>query len=268
MSARMLVFAAAMAVAAINDACAQLIAADSIFAALDSRYVWRHYDRGSGLTARGGMELGLAGYPKDPNSQNKLVITPTGWLPLADRDSRRPGDQGELELRYGRCVFACARLPWFERWTLEGAARGYWLPHASGERYSEELELDLAGLLEIQKIGSQQLGARLFPCLSVAYDMRRYDATYARACLGTQVGPVMGFAIALDGGLTASDFPSADGTDRDFRYHGADAALSINREFSVAGFRTVSLRLIWTGDFADEDIGARLGVLSLRGKWY
>jgi hypothetical protein len=263
-----MVIALGLAASAAPRARAQLLAIDSVTFAVDSRYGWRSYDRGGGATLREGIELGLAGFSRNGGSRNNLTSSAAFWQPLRDRGAGAVGDQSEASIVYGRCLFECARLPWAEKVTLDLSANGYWLAGAGAPQFTWELQTDLAGLLEIQQIGGRQLGIRLFPCLTAAHDFRRYHATYTRGCIGTQIGPMMGFAFAVDGGLAFSDYPGSNGSGRGFDYHGADAGISVNREFSVANFRTIGVRVIWHGSFAADAIGPDVGIVTLRIKWY
>ena len=242
-------------------------AIDSISVALDTRYRWRSYERESGAAARTDVSIALGGFSTSHGSGdlNNWRVDFTALNSIANPLDHRAFDQYEGSLSYGRCLSACLQGEWIKRFTLNVAANEYALPNASGNRSSTEAEVNLRGYWAIEKIGTSQLGANLYPFVTIDRDFQRYRATYARAGLGTYLGPIGALGASLDGAVALSDWPDADGASRSFSYHGTDVQLSLDHDCAL-GRRHLSTRLIFGLDLPARSIGPRAGMVTLRFK--
>jgi hypothetical protein len=243
-------------------------AIDSMTLGVESGYRWHGYDRGPGPALTGDVSFALAGFSTNrrANERNNLTFDLLAWVPPTNRSTRRVFDQYAASLGYARCLAQCDQNTWGRRTTLTLAGNGYWLPNAAVDEWSPTLELTLRHYVDLQRIGTRQLGANLSPFVSVERGFNAYDGTYARAGVGTYVGPMGSLAFSLDGSIAFSDWRARTGAARGFGYHAGDVTLGIDHDRRLGRRRHLSTRLMVGAEFRDESIGATTGIVGLRFK--
>ena len=262
--------AAALALGAPAAAAAQVVV-DSVTLAVDTRDLWRFLDRGDGPALRGGVSLGLLGYAVNqstgPDGRYNLTFDALGWVAPARRATRDVYDQAQGRLTLGWCLALCRYPSWQQRTVLALSASGYALPNAPGDAFTPEVAAELRSLVAVPRIGGWQFGGKFFPTLTVARDLRRYDATYAHLGVGTSVGPAAGLTGSLVTGVALSDFPGRGGAARSFGYQAAYATLGVDRDFAIS-LNHLDVAVEWTLATRPPAAGADVGALTFRVRWY
>jgi hypothetical protein len=258
---------ATLLIAPLVGAAAQAI--DSVTIGVDTRYRWRGLDRGDGVVVRADLSFALAGFSmdRDAGELNNLTFDLHSWDPTAHRALRRVADQYEASLVYGRCLSACDQIAWIRRAVLEIAGNEYWLPNArAAPKATLEVQATLRGLWDVEKIGSRQVGIVLYPFLTVARDLKRYDATYAETGVGTSLGPMGALSFLANAAVAFSDFADTPGGSTSFGYHNADLQLGVNNDMTVLGRRHLSTVVAWGLQFLRPANGKAAGMLTVRAK--
>jgi hypothetical protein len=244
-------------------------AVDSVTIGVDTRYRWRGLDRGDGVVIRGNVSLALAGFSmnRDAGERNNLTFDLHSWNPTTHRAARRAADQYEASLVYGRCLSACDQIQWIGRTVLEIAGSEYWLPDASaGPKSTPEIQATLRQLWDIERIGSRQVGIVLYPYVTAARDLHRYEATYAETGVGTSLGPMGALSFFTNAALAFSDWGDAPGVSTSFGYHNAELQLGVNHDMTALGRRHLSTVVAWDIQFPRAGNGATAGMLTARVK--
>lgn len=228
---------------------------DSVALDLSSRLIWRALDRGHGLSARGQLSLGLAGFTVDQSSRNNLTLETETWFPITNRDVRRTYDQTRAALRYGRCVLACDRIAWGRKRVFSVEAAEYFRPNDSLERTSAELLAALEGEWQVEKLRGRQFGGLFYPYIRGARSSSSTRRTYVEIGMGTQTPSVHGVAAFIGVDAAASDYATQYGVSRSFGYHSWGGSLGANTDVPLPEFRRLTIRLQIIGNRVRGSLG-------------